>query len=215
MAADPCLYHWHSWSQWYLDTIPLGAVREQLQRAVKEILRWSDDHGNEWTSHEQVRASIRLRERYNVLGPHHVHAIIVDCNRDHPVFDVFHEWTTSEPWRLVKYWYKARPGTCPVNWVPNYCRKNTDISKRLAVYLRKDCRRKPVPLDQVFQQLRADFEDLTLEALVGVISADPGRYSMDHRYGDTFICARPAHCYRKNLPSLDKIMEHEVYTARP
>lgn len=191
MADEGCLFHWHERASQYLHELPQHVVLPSLQRAIKEILRWSPDNRHQWVSHEELWMTMRLRERYRFMGPQHVHAVIVNCNSIDTCFDIYQEWSRQEPWQLLKYWYRATPGTCPLRWDTDFQRENKHVSKLLAHYLRKLCHRRAARVIDALTYVQGHVPDATIEQLCRIVAYDPGRFSKAMVHGEQVLWANP------------------------
>ena len=219
MATAVCLWHWQQQALEYLREIPEHPVRHQMQRAIKEILRWTPDTRHKWISHEALWDSMRLRQRYPFMGPAHVHAVIVDCNQDAQVFDVYQEWSSDEPSQLLKYWYRATPGTCPARWDNVHQHHNKHISKMLVHYLRRICDRRPIQMEDALAYIQQQAPGTTEEHLELILAGDPGRFAKSFVNGKYMLCANSRHngVYRSYPSDLDSAMDqrHVNGNVRP
>ena len=198
---------WAQNAEQYLAEIPL-AVRGQLQRALKESLRWSTQHGRQWTNHDAVWLALHMRERYNVLGQHHVHAVILDCNRTSKTFDVWHEWSEDEPKHFIQWWYMASPGSFNPTWHSTRHKRHKELSKTLAQYLRRIAHDRQASFDLCLQGVRGKFPDATKEEVRTVIDMDPGRYGFEFAAsGEMWVWAHRSDHYRRRPGDLDHLMK--------
>ena len=198
---------WAQNAEQYLAEIP-PAVKNQLQRALKEILRWSDQHGRQWTNHNAVWMALHVREKYNALGQHHVHAVILDCNRTAKTFDVWMEWSEDEPKHFIQYWYMASPGSYNPQWHSSEHKRHKDVSKALAKFLRKVAMRAKTSLNMCLRGVREAMPDVTVGEICAVVDSDPGRYGHEKvGDGDMLVWANPRQQYRRHPNDLDHLMD--------
>lgn len=209
MVDSPCFWPWNERASQYLQEIPEHPVRDQMLRAIKEILRHSSDTPNQWISHAELWTSLRLRQRYPMMGPQHVHAIICASNAVAATFDVYQEWSTQEPWRLVMYWYRPTPGSFIARWHSDNRHANKEVSKCLAYFLRKICRRQPTKMTDALQYLSNQVVTVSMQQLELIVAYDSGRFARHIRNGEAYVVANARFdgIYRTTSSNLDADME--------